>query len=167
MRAFFNSCLSDLKLHLKSLRIDIQENDAIEIGDAAGDFFLVPFSIAGLGLNEIKQICEDFEENHPLGRFVDVDLNDLQGNTVSSGKSKLCFFCREKPAIECRRKNAHSFDELRTFMFSEMAEYCRKQREERITERLSSLAQRRFWMRFRSLPSPDWSISVAPEVTRI
>ena len=154
MRAFFNSCLSDLKLHLKSFRIDIQENDAIEIGDAAGDFFLVPFSIAGLGMKEIKQICEDFEENHPLGRFVDVDLNDPQGNTVSSGKSKLCFFCREKPAIECRRENAHSFDELRTFMFSEMAEYCRKQREERITERLSSLAQQAILAEISLTPKP-------------
>ena len=154
MRAFFNSCLNDLKLHLKSFRIDILENDVIRIGDAAGDFFLVPFSIAGLGLNEIKQICEDFEENHPLGRFVDVDLNDPQGNTVSSGKSKLCFFCREKPAIECRRENAHRFDELRTFMFSEMAEYCRKQREERITERLSSLAQRAILDEISLTPKP-------------
>ena len=113
MRAFFNSCLSDLKLHLHSLRIDILGNDAIEIGDAAGDFFLVPFSIADFSLKEIKQICEDFEGNHPLGRFIDVDLNDEQGNTVSFGKSKLCFFCREKPAIECRRENAHSFRRIK------------------------------------------------------
>jgi holo-ACP synthase/triphosphoribosyl-dephospho-CoA synthase len=139
--SFFQACLQDLKCHFISHQIDIQENDAVEICDAAGDFYLVPFSMNHFSLPEIKQICEGFEENHPLGRFVDVDLNDEQGNTVSSGKSKLCFFCREKPAIECRREKSHNFDELRSFMFSEMDEYNRKQREERIAKKLSSLAE--------------------------
>jgi holo-ACP synthase/triphosphoribosyl-dephospho-CoA synthase len=141
VNVFFQSCLQDLKHHFIAHRIDIDENDTVEICDAAGDFYLVPFSINHSNLSEIKQICEDFEENHLLGRFIDVDLNDELGNTVSSGKSKLCFFCREKPAIECRRENAHGFEELRSFMFSEMAEYKRKQREERIAKKLSSLAE--------------------------
>jgi len=139
--AFFYSCLSDLKHYFIAHQIEIQEKEAVEVCDAAGDFYLVPVSMNHFSLTEIKQICEEFEENHPLGRFVDVDLNDEQGNTVSSGKSKLCFFCCEKPAIECRREKAHDFDELRSFMFSKMAEYCRKQREERIIKKLSSLAE--------------------------
>ncbi len=109
--------------------------------DAAGDFYLVPFSLSYFSLTEIKQICEGFEENHLLGRFVDLDLNDQQGDTVSSGKSKICFFCRERPAIECRREKSHDFQELRSFMFSEMDEYNRKHREERIAKKLSSLAE--------------------------
>ncbi len=154
MRAFFYSCLSDLKLHLKSLRIDIQENEAIEICDAAGDFYLVPFLIADLGLKEIKQICEDFEGNHLLGRFVDVDLNDEKGNTVSSGKSKLCFFCRERPAIECRRENIHNVEELRLFMFSEMAVFLGKQRREQIIKELASLAKQAIFHEISLTPKP-------------
>ena len=122
--------------------------------DAAGDFFLVPFSIADLGLKEIKQICEDFEENHPLGRFVDVDLNDPQGNTISSGKSKLCFFCREKPAIECRRENVHHVEELRLFMFSGMAVFLGKQRREQIIKKLATLATHAILSEISLTPKP-------------
>lgn len=152
--AFFQSCLQDLKHHFIANRISIHENEAVEICDAAGDFYRIPFSMNRFSLTEIKQICEDFEANHPLGRFIDVDLNDEQGNTVSSGKSKLCFFCRERPAIECRRENAHSFDELRAFMFSEMTEYCLEQREERIAEKLSSLAQQAIHAEISLTPKP-------------
>lgn len=151
---FFQSCLSDLKQFFIAHRIEIHENNIVEICDAAGDFFLVPFSINDYSLEEIKQFCEDFEENHPLGRFIDVDLNDQQGNSVTSGKSKLCFFCREKPAIECRREKVHEFDELRSYMFSEMAEYCRKQREERIARKLSELAQQAILAEISLTPKP-------------
>jgi len=154
VNAFFRSCLHDLKNKLFDHQIDIHENDALEICDAAGDFYLVPLSINDFSLNEIKQICEDFEESHPLGRFIDVDLNDQQGNAVSFGKSKLCFFCREKPAIECRRENAHDFNELRSFMFSEMVEYNRKERAKRISKKLSLLAEQAILTEISLTPKP-------------
>jgi len=152
--AFFYSCLSDLKLYFIAHRIEIQEQEAIELCDAAGDFYLVPVSMDQLSLTEIKQICENFEESHPLGRFIDVDLNDNQGGSISSGKSKLCYFCKEKPAIECRRENAHEFDELRSFMFSEMTEFGRKQREEKISVKLSVLAQQAILAEISLTPKP-------------
>jgi len=140
VKAFFDLVLHDLKYTLKAHLVEIHHQDAIEICDAAGDFFIVPCSKGTKALPDLKQVCEDFEVNHPLGRFIDVDLNDGLGNTVSSGKSKLCFYCNEKPAIECRRENAHDHDQLRSFMFSKMAEYCRKEREAAIVKRLTSLA---------------------------
>jgi holo-ACP synthase / triphosphoribosyl-dephospho-CoA synthase len=152
--SFFRSCLHDLKNTLIAHRIDIFEKDAVEVCDAAGDFYLVPFSTGHLSLDEIKQICEAFEENHPLGRFVDVDLNDEQGNTVSSGKSKLCFFCGTKPAIECRRENVHSVEELRLFMFSEMAVFLGKQRKEQIIKKLASLAKQAILQEISLTPKP-------------
>ena len=154
VEAFFRSCLHDLKHHLRAHQIDIQEKDAIEICDDAGDFFLVPFSTNKLNLKRIKQICEDFEEGHPLGRFVDVDLNDWQGHGISSGKSKLCFFCREKPAIECRRGNVHDLRVLRSFMFSEMGTYSWGQREKRIAEELSALAKQAILAEVSLTPKP-------------
>lgn len=140
VKNFFELCLTDLKRYLKSHLIELLLKETIEICDAAGDIFLAPIDGGNLSIVEIKQICEDFEENHPLGRFLDVDLNDDQGNTISSGKSKLCFFCKVQPAIECRRSNAHDPELLRSFMFSEMAEYCRLRKESQIAKKLSSLA---------------------------
>ena len=86
VKTFFDYCLRDFKYFLKARLIDILDAEAIEMGDAAGDFYLVPCHPEGLTLDQIKQHCESFEQNHPLGRFIDADLNDPSGNTVSSGK---------------------------------------------------------------------------------
>ena len=120
--------------------IDVIENEAVGGCDAAGDFYLVPCLIEDLNLKIIKQVCEEFEISHPLGRFIDVDLNDQQGDTVSSGKSKICFFCLERPAIECRREQLHEPEELRAFMFPKMEANCHQQHEEFIVRKLSALA---------------------------
>ena len=154
VKYFFGLCLTDLKRYLKSHLIELILKEAIEICDAAGDFFLAPVAGGNLSLQEIKQICEDFEENHPLGRFFDVDLNDHLGNTISSGKAKLCFFCKVQPAIECRRSNAHEQELLRSFMFSEMDEYCRLRKESQIAKKLASLALRAILYEISLTPKP-------------
>lgn len=154
VKAFFGYCLRDLKFALKSHQINLIEKDSIEISDAAGDFYLVPFSLGKFSLKDIKQVCESFEQGHPLGRFIDADLNDQEGTSVSSGKSKLCFFCLERPAIECRRENAHEPDELRSFMFPKMADYCRQQQEAAIVKKLSSLAQQAILFEISLSPKP-------------
>jgi len=152
--AFFKYCLSDLKNALIANRVEINQKEAVEVCDMAGDFFLVPCSTNNLGLTEIKQICEDFEENHSLGRLIDVDLNDQEGNSISSGKSKLCFFCLERPAIECRREKVHDFEELRSFMFPKMASYCKRQKEEQLIKKYSSLAQQAIFSEISLTPKP-------------
>ena len=45
-------------------------------------------------VEQIKDITEQFEESHELGRFIDVDVTDNSGVPVSSGKSKVCFYCK-------------------------------------------------------------------------
>ena len=152
--AFFKYCLRDLKYSLKSHLVDIQDKEAIEVCDAAGDFYLVPFSPGNFTLKEIKAFCEDFEQNHPLGRFIDADINDCQGDSVSSGKSKLCFFCLERPAIECRRENAHEPEELRSFMFPKMEDYCSQQRENDIVRELSNFAGQAIYSEISLTPKP-------------
>ena len=139
---------------LKSNQINLIEKDSIEISDAAGDFYLVPCSPDRLTLNAIKQVCENFEQSHPLGRFIDADLNDQDGTSVSSGKSKLCFFCLERPAIECRREKAHEPEELRSFMFPKMDYYCNQQKEASVIKKLSSLAQQAILLEISLTPKP-------------
>jgi holo-ACP synthase / triphosphoribosyl-dephospho-CoA synthase len=137
---FFSYCCEDLKFHLASNRVETEFEKAIVQGDAAGDFFIVPVSGDPHKLAEIKDICEDFEEKHAWGRFIDVDITDTACKPVSSGKSKSCFYCGEYPADVCRRDKRHEPEEVRTFMFTKMKAYCRQQREKTITRNLSSLA---------------------------
>ena len=154
VKAFFGYCQRDLIYALKANQIDLIEKDSIEISDAAGDFYLVPCSPVGLTLKAIKQVCENFEQSHPLGRFIDADLNDQDGTSVSSGKSKLCFFCLERPAIECRREKAHEPEELRSFMFPKMDYYCNQQKEASVIKKLSSLAQQAILLEISLTPKP-------------
>lgn len=154
VKTFFDYCLREFKYTLKAHLVGVNEADANEGCDAAGDYYIVPCSVNVLTLSAIKNVCEDFEQNHPLGRFIDADLNDQKGETVSSGKSKLCFFCLERPAIECRRENAHEPEELRSFMFPKMANYCHQQQEITITKKLSSLAQQAILSEISLTPKP-------------
>jgi len=152
--AFFSLCLTELKYFMKAHLVELQIKEAIEKCDAVGNFFIVSCSIEIKSLPWLKQICEEFEENHSLGRFIDVDLNDEQGNTISSGKSKLCFFCQDKPAIECRRENTHDPELLRSFMFSKMAGYCNQNREYTIVKQLSSLGLKALLYEISLTPKP-------------
>ena len=154
VKAFFGCCLQEFKYALKANQVSLIEKDSIEVNDAAGDFYLVPCNPGGFTLKAIKQVCEDFEQNHPLGRFIDADLNDQDGISFSSGKSKLCFFCLERPAIECRREKAHEPEELRSFMFPKMDFYCSQQREAAMIKKLSSLAQQAILSEISLTPKP-------------
>ena len=152
--SFFDHCLDELKYHLGAHQLAVKLEMAIKISDEAGDFFLVPVVSGKHPLEDWKQLCESFEENHPLGRFVDVDLNDQQGAPVSSGKSKLCFFCQMEPAIQCRRQKTHELEMVRCFMFDKMAEYNKKQAESAIVKRLSSLAMKALLYEISLTPKP-------------
>jgi holo-ACP synthase / triphosphoribosyl-dephospho-CoA synthase len=151
---FFLSCLEDLKIYLTAHRVSLNEKEAIVQQDEAGDFFIIPFSPGPMSLIEIKQICEDFEESHAFGRFIDADLTDHGGMQVSSGKSKSCFYCNERPADQCRLEKRHEPEEVRNFMLEKMKSYCRQQREITISRILSSLALQSLLSEISLTPKP-------------
>lgn len=151
--AFFKWCLLDFKNTLKANLIQLKVEDELQGCDADGDYFIASFSTK-LPLKAVKQVCENFEKNHQQGRFLDADLNDKNGNSISSGESKLCFYCGEKPAIECRRKNLHDQNLVRKFMFAKMAEYCHNTRELKITNLLSTFAQKAILSELALTPKP-------------
>jgi holo-ACP synthase/triphosphoribosyl-dephospho-CoA synthase len=151
---FFEICLKDLKYFLQANRIPVDPDRAISQTDVAGEFFIAPFSVAHVSPTEIKQLCETFEEQHPLGRFLDVDITDSTGIPVSSGKAKLCFFCLQNPAVICRREKTHDPDELREFMFSKMSAFCLRHRENEICRHLSSLALKALLYEISLTPKP-------------
>ncbi len=151
---FFDHCLDELNFHLGAHQLAVKVEMAIKISDEAGDFYLVPVVTGKHPIEDWKQLCESFEENHPLGRFVDVDLNDSQGEAVSSGKSKLCFFCQTEPAIHCRHQKTHNLEMVRRFMFDKMAEYNKKQTDSEIAKRLQGLALKALLYEISLTPKP-------------
>lgn len=151
---FFLYCLDDIQVYLTARLLYTEEKEAILQKDDAGDFYIVPLSTGRHTVSEIKQICEEFEANHELGRFIDADITDNTGNPVSSGKSKPCFFCNEYPADECRRDQRHQTEDVRAFMFSKMKEYCLRRREKSICRNLSSLALQSILTEISLTPKP-------------
>jgi holo-ACP synthase / triphosphoribosyl-dephospho-CoA synthase len=151
---FFLYCLDDLKVYTRARLIRTDEKEAVLRTDAAGDFYIVPFSTDHHTLAEIKQTCEDFEETHAWGRFIDVDITDSAGAAVSSGKSKSCFYCNEYPADVCRRDKRHETEDVRAFMFEKMKAWCQQQRESTICRNLSSMALKSILYEISLTPKP-------------
>ncbi|MBN1142793.1 MAG: triphosphoribosyl-dephospho-CoA synthase [Bacteroidales bacterium] len=151
---FFSICLDELKMFLKANLVTLADKDAHCRVDAAGDFFLVPVKAMPMSVREIKAVCETFEEKHACGRFIDVDVTDENGNMISSGKAKLCFYCRQKPADVCRHEGMHKTDELRSFVFSRMEDYCRSRFEIETASKLASLALRAVLTEISLTPKP-------------
>lgn len=151
---FFSLCLNELKIFLKANLISLSDKESHCGIDAAGDFFLAAVEAPFMTAGEIKTVCETLEEKHTYGRFIDVDVTDERGNMVTSGKSKLCFYCRQRPADVCRHEGAHKTDELRSFIFSRMEGYCRSKFEDDIALKLASLALRAVLTEISLTPKP-------------
>ena len=83
---------------------------------------------------EIKKIAEDLEENHPLGRFIDIDVTK-KGEEKSLSRSFLrkCFLC-DKEAFVCGRNRTHTIGELIKFIKEKTHLYFSKLIEDIIEE---------------------------------
>lgn len=137
---FFHHVLGELTRFLNSYRVSCLNDRAICRTDGDGDFFLVPLPDPGMSIRSLKQLTEEFEISHPLGRLLDVDLVDAQGVPISSGKAKLCFFCNKQPAIVCMRSKSHSYKDIREKIDDQINHYLKQKKAERVCRRLSALA---------------------------
>lgn len=138
--AFFKTCLVELKNYLLAHRIVTNKETIHCETDVAGDFFLAEIVDSDYTAIQIKQVCESFETNHPVGRLLDVDVVDEKGEPVSSGKAKTCFFCNNAPAIYCMRKQAHDYAAMRMKVELEISKYQEQRKRERICKQLVILA---------------------------
>lgn len=150
----FSYCKTDLLYHLKSQHVELLEDQSIDTCDAAGDFYLVPCRGSQQTVSQLKEWLEDFEGSHPLGRLVDADLTDESGIPVSSGKSKECFICSARPAIECRRLNSHSAEELSGYVQSRMEQFFRLRSEHQKAKELSAYALKSILHEIALTPKP-------------
>lgn len=137
---FFLECLSDLKRFLISHRISVDIQHELIRSDAAGDFYLVPMLDLSLQADVVKKLSEIFESEHPLGRLLDVDITDEDGNPVSSGKEKACYFCGEHSAVFCMRMKSHSYEEMRSIMENDIADFLSDKKRNKVCKDLSVFA---------------------------
>jgi len=77
-----------------------------------GDYYLMKFKGDPYKLKKTMIFLED---NHPIGRFIDLDVY-TKGQTISrqdlSIKKRPCFICGEN-VNECRRNQTHDFETLK------------------------------------------------------
>ncbi|WP_372754130.1 triphosphoribosyl-dephospho-CoA synthase [Labilibaculum sp.] len=140
IHSFFEECLSDLKRFLLSHRIVIDPESEINRSDAAGDFYLVSVPNQKISADNLKEISEQFESEHSLGRLLDVDITDEKGNPISSGKAKNCYFCNQHPAVYCMRMQTHEFAEMRQIIEQDLTIFLESRRKNRLCKDLSAFA---------------------------
>lgn len=110
----FNAVKDDLKRFLVAHRIHSIKDTQYILHSDSGDFFLQGVNYA-FEDKQVKAFLEDFEQSHTLGRLLDVDLMNVKGEMISSGKAKKCLLC-EQPAKECMKAGNHRFEEYRTYI---------------------------------------------------
>ncbi len=152
IKQFFSLALNQLKLFLKANLIEIA--DESESIDDAGHYFAASLNHPDSDIQHIKQLCESFEEEHPLGRLIDIDVTDSAGNYISSGKNKLCIFCGSYSALECMHSKRHSYEELRGFISEEINKYLLIRGKKKVCNVLASCAARAILYEISVSPKP-------------
>ncbi len=152
-KTFFDVVLSEIKRYFLANRIFIDQKRVLKITDEAGCFYIAPIIKSNTDILQIKELCEQFEEKHLVGRIIDIDITDKHNNPVSSGKAKKCVFCNEKPAFVCMHEESHSYKEVRSLINSKINNYLAKKKKEEVCRKLSALA----------LKSILYEVSVTPK----
>jgi len=152
LSAFFDDVLSEFKRFLLAHGIPIDTAHEAKQIDEAGDFYVVPL-LSGRPPAAVKSLTETFEERHPLGRIIDIDLADRRVQPVSSGKLKRCLLC-EQPAAVCMREANHTYEELREHMDRRIRCYLDDRARQRTCKQLAALALKAILYEIAVSPKP-------------
>lgn len=74
---------------------------------------------------EVKEYALQLEENHPLGRLVDIDVMNTSGEMSRrelGHDERKCFIC-SKRAVLCVRNRTHALDEVIDFFYRQVETY--------------------------------------------
>ncbi|MGL4403334.1 MAG: citrate lyase holo-[acyl-carrier protein] synthase [Fusobacteriaceae bacterium] len=99
--------------------------------------------VADMELIELKKKMVHLEENHLLGRFLDIDVYGKEGLSISRRDigypSRKCYLCNEA-AVICTREMAHSQEDIKRHILKGYEKYLEFERErQRIGEKLGDL----------------------------
>lgn len=114
------------------------------------------FSINDNGTN-IKKIAMEIEENHILGRYVDIDVFSESGYAFSrsdfGGSKRKCFLCDEM-AFVCGRKQSHSILEITSHIQKKYESYLiENEKRFKISDFLSDIALKSLILEVSASPS--------------
>ena len=83
---------------------------------------------------DVKRACTKFEEGHPLGRLLDIDVVEMAGETPTpisrtalGMPPRCCFICNEEAKV-CARSRRHTVLEMQEHIARMIAEYSSTQR---------------------------------------
>lgn len=137
--AFLKSVKTRFELFLQSHIIALQWEEQF-FEDEAGECIIYKVSEKRISAADLKELTEVFEEKHPLGRIIDADIMDVEGNVVSSGKHKRCFLCPDKPVQWCRKYNNHTPDEIRESMQKAIAGFLKDELIDQASTKMAGFA---------------------------
>ena len=75
-----------------------------------------------MSAQQVKAICTEIEDRHPLGRLFDMDVLDKKGEKLSRRDLRGCIVCGKK-GRECAAGRLHSVQELKTVTNKMIADY--------------------------------------------
>ena len=70
----------------------------------------------------LKNLTCKVEENHPLGRFMDIDVIDKDKKILSRNNLRKCYICKDSAKL-CARSQKHSIDELLSYIKKNVDDY--------------------------------------------
>ena len=123
----FASVISELDEALKPFESLRQEDYSFQTG-------MEFYRVLRANALEVKHACTEFEEGHPLGRLLDIDVVEMAGETptpisrTALGRSpRRCFICNEEAKV-CARSRKHTVLEMQEHIARIVAEYTSMKR---------------------------------------
>ena len=123
----FASVISELDVALASFERLHQEDFSLSTGLEYYRVFI------GDAL-EVKRVVAQFEEGHPLGRLLDIDVVEMAGDTPTpisrtalGMPPRRCFICNEEAKV-CARSRRHTVQEMQEHIAFMVAAYTSTQR---------------------------------------
>ncbi|MGE4585323.1 MAG: citrate lyase holo-[acyl-carrier protein] synthase [Sphaerochaeta sp.] len=117
----FDLALQDLFVTLGSGQLLLLHKEAPASGPFA-IFFIRQTTTA----ERMKELLVDFETNHPIGRWLDLDVKLRNGTSLGRKEighaSRRCFLCNEEATV-CRRNATHTIEELEAFTQDHLSTY--------------------------------------------
>jgi len=99
--------------------LGLKELDQILTSNEAGCEALICVEIDAI---KLKTLTSKIEENHPLGRFMDIDVIDKNKQILSRKIPRKCYIC-ETNAKECARSQKHALKELLDHISTKVHDY--------------------------------------------
>ena len=148
----FDLVIEDLLIFLKANLVSLLQKEEINIIDKAGNFFICALK-GNDAPNIIKDITEQFENQHFLSRIIDVDVFDKNALPISSNKLKKCLICNNT-AINCMRIKQHSNEEIRAYIYRKLNLFIEARRKEVISKKLIEIINRSLLYEVSLSPKP-------------